>query len=1078
MHAGQFVLTEIVLQGGPGDRVRDFSLQSMGRIATVMLALPICASLRADEQIPDYLRDIRPILATHCFACHGPDAGSREAGLRLDQAESARQKLGSGATAIIPENVGDSELIRRIESVDADTVMPPPSTQKSLTAGEKRLLRKWIDTGAKFVDHWAYRAPTRPVPPPTRDLTWSRNNLDVFVLARLESLQWTPSPEASKETLIRRVTLDLTGLPPTLPEVDAFLADSSLAAYEKLVDRLLASPHYGEKLAQDWLDLARFGDTSGYQDDNDRPNHPYRDAVIQAFNDNRPYDQFTVESLAGDLLPQSTISQQVLSGFNRLHRYNEEGGSDPEEFRVVYAVDRTNTTATTWMGVSFACAQCHDHKYDPFTQREYYQTLAFFNSLQGEITVSKGPANPPQIRVPEPCDQQRIDELTRRTAELEPSLRAKEQEVSAALEKWLGQPRLPEAAEHSSEKTGAIGGTVARTARRAFYADAELGGELSLESSLSTGGRVMIVRAINSSLEIGHFSRANGKGVPGVGWSVAEGPRFFAHLSLPDGSVIQSSPIAGQSGVEYEWTCAYDPQAGLISLELQLDGKPAGTTSHRLTADQRASGLKLDAFGISFRGLDEADTPIELYLDDVEYSVSAGKQKTENFDRDPGWVGEGHQTDGHQFGYAALATTKTRDGLSIPQLLAVPAEKRTEQQTAGLRQHFYREYAPEILELQQQLSGLRREIETCELSAPLALVWQEMPTSRPTQILTRGDYQQPGEVVERDVPGIFPSFPSDAPRNRLGFARWLVSGDHPLTARVAVNRYWKQVFGAGLVRTPDDFGIRGELPTHPELLDWLAVEFQRDWDVKRLLRMLVTSATYRQSSETPRSLRERDPDNRWLARGGRFRLSAEEIRDAALTSAGLLNRRIGGRSVFPYQPDHFYRDKEDDPNEWKWPVETGAELYRRGLYTFIRRTSPYPSFQTFDVSGRGECSIARARTNTPLQALVTLNDPVFIEAARVLAERVITESGGTTADRVEFLVRCVLTRRPKKAEQTILETLYRLERERFDADHEAAARVCAQGRASQTADLDPVEVAAWTTVATALFNLDEAITRE
>jgi mono/diheme cytochrome c family protein len=1058
--------------------VQLFPLQSIWQIATVMLALLVCDSLRADGRIPDYLRDVRPILATHCFTCHGPDAGARQAGLRLDQSESARQKLESGATAINPENVGGSELLRRIESVDAETVMPPPSTRKTLTADEKKLLREWISSGAKFAEHWAYRAPTRPVPPATMDLTWSRNDVDAFVLARLESLQLKPAPEASKETLIRRVTLDLTGLPPTLPEVDAFLADSSPEAYEKVVDRLLASPHYGEKLAQDWLDLARFGDTSGYQDDNDRPNHPYRDAVIQAFNDNLPFDQFTVESLAGDLLPQPTISQRVLSGFNRLHRYNEEGGSDPEEFRMVYAVDRTNTTATTWMGVSFGCAQCHDHKYDPFTQREYYQVLAFFNSLQGEITVSKGPANPPQISVPDPRNQQRIDELTRRIAELELSLRTREQESAAALEKWLRQPLLTEADEESSEKIGAIGGTVARTTRRAFYADLKLGGELSLETPLRSTGRVMIVRAVNSSVEISHFSTTNGKGVPGVGWSVAEGPRFFAHLALSEGAVIQSNPIPGQIGVEYEWSCTYVPQSGRITLEMQLDGKPAGTTAQTLTADQRASGLNLDAFGISFRGLNDQDSPIELYFDDIEYTVADGTQRTEKFDHNPGWDGEGHQTDGHQFGYSKLATTKSPDSLSISQLLAVPAEKRTEQQTARLRQHYYREYVPEILELQQQLSGLRKEIETLELSAPLALVWQEMLTPRPTQILTRGDYQQPGELVERVVPAIFPSLPSDVPRNRLGFARWLVSGDHPLTSRVAVNRYWKQVFGAGLVRTPDDFGIRGELPTHPELLDWLAVEFQRDWDVKRLLRMLVTSATYRQSSETTRSLRERDPDNRWLARGARFRLSAEEIRDAALTSAGLLNRRIGGRSVFPYQPDHFYRDKEDDPNEWKWPVETGAELYRRGLYTFIRRTSPYPSFQTFDVSGRGECTIVRARTNTPLQALVTLNDPVFIEAARVLAERVLTESNGTTADRVEFVVRCVLSRRPKEAERTVLETLYQIERERFQADHEAAARVRAQGRAPQTADLDPVEVAAWTMVANALFNLDEAITRE
>ena len=851
-------------------------------VVAALVLIAHTVSLPAEVLSPDYLRGIRPILVTNCFPCHGPDSRSRQAGLRFDQPAAALSRLESGAVAIVPGLAGQSEMIRRIESTEADSLMPPPDSLKYLTDAEKQLLRQWVDAGAQFEEHWAYRAPQRPVVPQVSRPEWPRNAVDAFVLSRLDVEGLASSPEADPETLLRRVSLDLTGLPPTVNELETFLADKSGDGYERAVDRLLESPHLGEKLTQDWLDLARFGDTSGYQDDNDRPNFPYRDAVIHAFNSNMPFDQFTIESLAGDLLPHPTTSQKVLSGFNRLHRYNEEGGSDPEEFRMVYAADRTNTTAATWMGLTFVCAQCHDHKYEPISQREYYQVLAFFNSLKGEITVSKGPANPPQIRVPSLEDQQRIEELHLAVDQLESILQTRDAETTRAFNKWI---------------------------------------------------------------------------------------------------------------------------------------------------EQASASMKLT------------------------------------------------QTD-------PLSTTKSPDGFSVAQLLATPANQRTDVQTAQLRQHYIREFAPEMLELLTQVNSLRKEIENLIQSAPLALIWEETETPRPTQILTRGDYQQPGEVVERAVPSIFPSLATDVPRDRLALARWLVSGEHPLTARVVVNRYWKQVFGAGLVRTPDDFGMRGELPTHPELLDWLAVEFQTAgpnqtaWDVKRLLRLLVTSATYRQSSKVSRMLRDRDPDNLLVARNTRFRLSAEEIRDAALVASGLLNRTIGGRSVYPYQPDHFYRDKEDDPNEWKWPVETGPDLYRRGLYIFIRRTSPYPSFQTFDVSGRGECTVARARTNTPLQALVTLNDPVFIEAARVLAERGLQESGPHWKDRLRFLYRCVFTRSPTESEQAVLERLYQAEWKRYTDDPQAAASVSRQGRAVPAVSLDPVEVAAWTTVANALLNLDEAITRE
>ena len=794
---------------------RNFVLTALGSAWSVVVALSspfVCA-----EQPIDYLRDVRPILAEHCFQCHGPDAAQRQSGLRLDQREGAVARLESGKTAIVPGESAASELVRRIESADSDVVMPPLETKRQLTTAQQRILRQWIDAGAHYAEHWAYRRPVRPIPPRTRNPNWPRNAIDSFVLQKLEASELNPAPEADRVTLIRRLSLDLTGLPPTLDEVDAFLADTSPVAYERLVDRLLASPHFGEKLAQDWLDLARFGDSSGYQDDGDRPNFPYRDYVIDAFNANMPFDQFTIENLAGDLIPDATLMQKVASGFNRLHRHNEEGGSDPEEFQVVYAVDRTNTTATTWMGLTFGCAQCHDHKYDPISQREYYQLYAFFNSLKGEVVISKA-ASPPQVRVPAAIDQPQYDRLA-----------------------------------------------------------AELAGT---ESRLKES---------------------------------------------------QSSPL--------------------------------------------------------------------------------------------------------------------------------------------------------LEELKARLADLNSQREAIEKSASLALIWEEMQQPRPARILTRGDYQTPGETVDRDVPAIFPplqeseTVPGPNTRDRLALARWLVRGDHPLTARVVVNRLWKQCFGAGLVRTPEDFGVRGEPPTHPELLDWLAVELSHDWDTKRLLRLIVSSSTYRQQSALTPELREVDPDNRLWARGARFRLSAEEIHDMALAASGLLTRRIGGRSVYPYQPDHFYRDKEDDPGEWKWPLETGADLYRRGLYTFLRRTTPYPPYQMFDAPSRGECTVARSRTNTPLQAFVTMNDPAFVEATRVLGERIAMQEG-TIHDRLLFAFRTVLSRRPSDREGGILAGLYQSSRERYASDPQAAATVISHGQMPRLSDVDAIEVAAWTAVAAALLNLDEAISRE
>jgi hypothetical protein len=851
------------------------------------------------------------------------------------------------------------------------------------------------------------------------------------------------------------------------------------------VDRLLASPHCAEKLAMEWLDLARFGDSSGYQDDSDRPNHPYRDAVIEAFHANMPFDQFTIESLAGDLLPNATVMQKVRSGFNRLHRYQEEGGSDPEEFRVVYAIDRTNTTAATWMGVTFGCTQCHDHKYDPFSQREYYQLIAFFNSLRGEVPVGKQ-ASPPFVTIYSEQDRRRLDEIDREIAAADEARAREIAPAVARFEQWLADPlAAPESRPDS------IGGAVARGPRRSFFADTSLAAGLSFDTPLRGRGSLVVAKAEDSDTEVGHFANAASEtALPGVGIASAEGPRVFAHFAAADGAVLHGEAISAKYGEAYEWSYAYDPGDGKLTVELRSgkdkSGKDqaVGRSELAVPAERRKTAVAIDSFGISARGLQGRAGPMMLVIDDLEYTATpAGPPRRESFAADLGWKGLGNDADGHDFGLRLGRLVRGGVSAAVERLRGPGAAGLEPPQLAALRDFYVERAVPQPAGDIAKMKSLRGQRAEIAARGTRALVWEE-DTPRPTHLLTRGDFLQPGELAERGVPAVFPPLAADAPRDRLALARWLLRDDHPLTARVAVNRYWKLVFGAGLVRTPEDFGTRGELPTHPELLDWLAVEFRapsddgRAWDVRRLLKMLVMSSTYRQSSAVPRPVRDRDPDNRLLARGSRYRLSAEEIRDAALVSSGLLARTVGGRSVYPYQPEHLYRALEDDVGDLKWPTERGPNLYRRGLYTFIRRTSPYPVFQAFDMSGRGECTIARPRTNTPLQALVTLNNPTFVEAARVIAEQVVGMEGADDAMRLGEVCRRILSRTPSPAERKLLLQLLHDEQERFRAQPTDADLLATQGSAPPRTDLDRVAVAAWATVASAVINTDEAITRE
>ena len=746
------------------------------------------ASAAWAEQAVSFNRDIRPLLADRCFTCHGPDENTREADLRLDQRESATRAAASGERAIVPGDVSGSALIHRVTSADEDLRMPPVDGPKRLTDNEIELLKTWIAQGAEYQPHWSFVAPRMPDLPKVASPDWCRNDVDRFVLAKLEAVGKAPSREASRETLIRRVAFDLTGLPPTLEEIDGFLSDDSAEAYGRMVDRYLASSAYGEHMARHWLDLARYADTNGYQYDTERTQWVWRDWVIDAYNRNQRFDEFTVEQLAGDLLPDATDQQRLATGFNRNHGITIEGGIIDEEYRTEYVMDRLVTTGEVWLGLTVGCARCHEHKFDPISQREFYQLYAFFNQ-------------------------------------------------------------------------------VAERGMRGF-----------------------------------------------------------------------------------------DPQE------------------------------------------------------------------------------------------------------KIPSPLAVSQQDKL---------------AAEIAHLQEQLES------EATPGFPATMVMRDLPQSRDTFVLERGEYNKPTEKVSADVPAIFPAMPADAPKNRLGFARWLVSPKHPLTARVAVNRYWQRLFGIGLVKTSEDFGVQGELPSHPDLLDWLAKTFVNSgWDVKRIQRLIVTSATYRQTSHVASTEYREDPENRLLARGPRMRLDAEEIRDAALAVSGALVEQVGGQSVYPYQPAGLWLELNNRPNYSKaYPQGSGDDLYRRSLYTFWKRTVPSPMLKTFDAPEREFCTIRRSRTNTPLQALLLLNGPQFVEAARLLAERMMEDGGASPQEQIAYGFRLVTARSPRDAELILLLKAYKDERDRYSDDEEAALGLLGVGKVPTSTQAASSDLAAMTTVARLLLNLNETITK-
>lgn len=934
-------------------------------------------------------RDIRPILSDKCFPCHGPDSANRAADLRLDQKDEA-------FNVIEPGDIVASELISRIVHEDPEQRMPPADSGRALTRREIRLLQQWVTQGSKWQNHWAFMPPVASSLPEVRNAEWGRNEIDRFVLARLEAEGLQPAPRAKKTTLIRRVTFDLIGLPPTLSEIDDYLADDSPQAFERVVDRLLQSQNYGERMANDWLDAARYADSHGYSLDRRRVMWPWRDWVIRAFNENMPFDQFTVEQIAGDLLPDATVAQQIATGFNRNHPIQSEGGVINEEYRVETVVDRVETTGAVFLGLTIGCARCHDHKYEPISQREFYEFYAFFNNVPETAHVGNrdNEADKPFISAPSVLQQQRVSQLQSMIAEAERDLKATKDDPPAPVVEhvWVDD-ELPAKAQPFGNGSGPS---------EFLFVSGD-------DHPVLTGKR----SSQRTSTGLGQHGFQNAEPL-----TVTTGTKLFAHVYIdaknpPQQIMLQWNGPGGWEHRAYWGENKIDWGTNQTASRYPMGPLPEAGKWARLEVDAGSVGLKpgTEINGLAFTQFDG----------------------TVHWDK-------------------AGAASSPPSSAS------------------------------------QRLASLKTELDAVRKQQPTVMVMAELEPRRKTFVLTRGQYDQPSKVeVKPALPNVLGDL-SEAVPNRMSLAKWLVSSENPLTARVAVNRFWQMYFGTAIVSTPEDFGAQGALPSHPDLLDWLSTEFVRSgWDVKAMQKRIVMSATYQQSSRmTPDSL-SRDPKNRLLGRGPRFRLPAEMIRDNALAVSGLLVDRIGGPSVRPYQPKGLWDDVVYG-NAPRFEQDHGEKLYRRSLYTYWKRSVPPPNLQTFDAPSREACVLQRSRTNTPLAALVLMNDPTFVEAARKLAERSMLATSDAEGDarreestrdsrRIGYMFRLVTSRRPSETEIEMVAEVLERARQHYRKDPDAAMKLMQVGEAPVADQIDVAEAAAFAAIANALLCLDETITK-
>lgn len=1148
----------------------------------------------------DFTRDIKPILSNNCYRCHGPDEAERKGGstgLRLDTPEGAQADLGDGGRAVAPGQPSASRLLARVTSTDPDERMPPPGHGRTLNAREVELLKAWIAQGAKYARHWSYVPPVRPSVPAVRDTTWPKTDIDRFLLARLEREQLRPQPEADRHTLIRRLTLDLTGLPPTLAEVDAFVNDSDPEAYSKLVDRLLAREAYGEYWAQWWLDLARYADSAGYADDPSRTIWLYRDYVIRSLNANKPFDRFTLEQIAGDLLPTPTDDQLVATAFHRNTLTNNEGGTNDEEFRNVAVVDRVNTTMAVWMGTTIACAQCHSHKYDPISQKDYFRFFAIFNNSADADRRDESPLH--SLFTPEQLSQRASGE--KRIVELEQTLKTPTPAVAAGQAKWEAEfPR--DIAWHAARPRQAVTRSGAAATVEAD-GTVRIGGEPATERvTVELPAPPADIRALrlealtddslpgkgpglsNGNFVIASIAASWSAGTPGgpAGKFVrVDLPGKQKFLSLAEVQVFAANDNVAPRGQAKQSSTDFSGDARL-AIDGNTDGRyeTAKSTTHTALSDDPWWEVELDAaraidriviwnradpsvesrlanFRVSLLDAnrqtvwtqDVAATPkpsVELSLGGqraIPFTQAVADYTQPEFDaaqvianKDPqqkGWAIGGQTGQPHaitliaaapvaipadakvtvtiehapkharqvlgrfRLSWTADARVATYGATPLPLVEALnwPVDQRTPAQLAALRDH-YLGFAPELTDTRKQIADLRKQL--ADLQPATVPIMRELPAKerRVTKIQHRGNFMDLGEQVEAGLPEAFHAAPvslaspaasgtpapsdASAPSNaasidRLALARWLVAPENPLTARVVANRYWEQLFGVGIVATSEEFGSQGDLPFHPELLDWLATEMvARQWDLKSFLKLLVTSAAYRQSSKVSPELAQLDPDNRLLARGPRFRLAAETIRDQALAISGLLSPKMYGPPVRPPQPSLGVSAAFGSGIDWQ--TSPGEDRFRRALYTTWRRSNPYPSMATFDAPNREVCTVRRVRTNTPLQALVTLNDPVYIEAAQALGRRALAEGGGSVETRLTHAFRLCLARPPAPEELARLAALREQTLAKLAQQPDLARKLATEPIGPPPAgQSDLAELAAWTVVGNVLLNLDETL---
>ncbi len=992
--------------------------------------------LTAQQKPVDFQRDVRPILSDACYACHGPDPGTRMANLRLDV---------PGA-AIVAGKPEESKAWKRITHANAALRMPPPQAHKVLTAEQKDILRRWIEQGAAYQGHWSFKPPQRPAEPSVRNAAWARNPIDRFLLARLESEGLTPAAEADRRTLARRVSLDLTGLPPAPAEVDAFLADKSADAYERLVDRLMAKPQYGEHRARYWLDAARYADTHGLHVDNYREMWPYRDWVIKAFNRNMPFDQFTLEQLAGDLLPNPSMEQLIATGFHRCNITTNEGGSIEDEVAAIYAKDRVDTTGAVWMGLTVGCATCHDHKFDPITQKEFYQMAAFFRNTTQKPMDGNIPDTPPVIVVPGDADRARWESLLGEEKQLRERREAYRQSARPAFEAWL------KAGKEKGIRTPLKGpaprvreaGQPIRFEPKTPVVLAKAKGDLDSRKPFTIAAWVYLPKdeptfPVASKLD---WPPDDQKDARPRGWLLdIENRRVKFQLMSgveDDLLLIRSIPATRMAAETWRHIAiTFDGGRDYKGLTVYIDGKAVLTETNPNAGGGQIAGLTL------------AKSPLVLGGDGKKrFAPGASVRDFQIHDR--------ALRDDEAELLASWGTGQVSD------LLYLSREDKN-----------WRKLTDAWMAAVLQQRAISRR-------APVTHVMHEIRDKEPEAfVLFRGMYDQPRDRVQPEVPAVAGSLGREYPRNRLGLAKWLTAPSNPLTARVTVNRMWQEIFGAGIVSSAEDFGAQGTPPSHPELLDWLAVEFRESgWDMKRMVRMMVTSAAYRQAAVSTPEKRKKDPDNLLLSRGPRFRMDGEMVRDYALAASGLLVPAIGGPSVRPYQPERIWETVAMvGSNTRFYKQDHGDKLYRRSLYTFWKRSAPPASMEIFNAPTRETCTVRRERTNTPLQALVVMNDVQFVEAARHLAQRTMKSAGNSFGARLDFLALHALARPLEAPERAVVERAYRNFLNHYDARPEEAKKLLSTGESPYDTKLSPQELASWTMVASQILNLDEALNK-